>query len=257
MKLGMCSSSSTFWWAVLAETYPEYMVQISLYDRELHKMDLVEHPNAGIFTMMDRDGRPLPPERVGWEDSMVDETLEKLRQVVETVERGEIPERPYGPNSLKCRYCNYNLLCRGPQDEIVEQVRERSNGYEIKKTWSTDDPDIVGAAHRWLEPKSRMDDAKDTPQKASDDAGKADVVAGIVVAGYFQPRNPPAFGVKPSSPGSPEHSEPRGKQPVRRASPSGETAPDNRPPALVFKTTVFHSESQNRPVGVIPGENLH
>ena len=177
----------------VAETYPEYITQISLYGRELHKMGLVSHPNAGIFAMMDRDGRPIPPERVCWEDSMVDETLEKLRQVVETVERGEIPERPYGPNSLKCRYCNYNLLCRGPQDEIVEQVKERSNGYEIKKTWSTDDPDIVGAAHRWLDLKPKMDDAKDILQKASDDADKADVVAGIVVAGYFQPRSSPAY----------------------------------------------------------------
>ncbi len=177
----------------VAETYPEYITQISLYGRELQKMGLVSHPRVGVFAMMDRDGRPLPPERVGWEDSMVDETLEKLRQVVETVERGEIPERPYGPNSLKCRYCNYNLLCRGPEDEIVEQVKDRSNGYEIKKTWSTDDPDIVGAAQRWLNLKPKMDDAKDILQNASDTAGKADVVAGIVVAGYFQPRNPPAY----------------------------------------------------------------
>ena len=52
---------------------------------------------------------------------------------------------------------------------------------------------MVAAARRWLELKSSMDDAKDALQKASDDAGKADVVAGIVVAGYFQPRSSPAY----------------------------------------------------------------
>ena len=38
-----------------------------------------------------------------------------------------------------------------------------------------------------------MDEAKDILQKASDDADKADVIAGMVIAGYFQPRNPPAY----------------------------------------------------------------
>ena len=177
----------------VAETYPEYMVQISLYGRELHRMGLVSHPTVGVFGMIDRDGRPIPPERVSWDESLVNETLIKLKSVVESVEQGELPERPYGPNSMKCRYCNYNLLCRGPQDEIQDQVQERYNGYELKKTWKTDDPEIVEAARTWLELKSTMDDAKDILQKASDDAGKVDVIAGMVIAGYFQPRNPPAY----------------------------------------------------------------
>ena len=57
----------------------------------------------------------------------------------------------------------------------------------------------------------------------------------------------PALRVKNSSPGSPEHSEPRGKQPVRRASPS----------ALTFKTTVFSPESRDRPVGVTSRPVFH
>ena len=177
----------------VAETYPEYITQISLYGRELHNMGLVSHPDAGVFAMMDRDGRPLPPERVAWDQSMVDETLEKLRQVVEHVERGELPERPYGPNSLKCRYCNYNLHCRGPEPEVVEKVRYADTGYEIKRVLNTEDPGILAAAQRWLEMKPEVDEIKDVLQNASDAADKVDVIAGMVIAGYFQPRDPPRY----------------------------------------------------------------
>ena len=61
---------------------------------------------------------------------------------------GRIPERPYGPNSLKCRYCNYNLLCRGPDAETVEKLRYTDNGYEVKQVWNADDPELIGAAQR-------------------------------------------------------------------------------------------------------------
>ena len=177
----------------VAETYPEYITQISLYGRELHKMGLVAHPDAGVFAMMDRDGRPLPPERVAWDEALVADTLEKLQQVVEQVERGELPERPYGPSSLKCRYCNYNLLCRGPEPEVMEKVHHADNGYEIKQVLDTDDPEIIGAAESWLELKPELDRVKDILQGASDAADKVDVAAGMVIAGYFQPRVPPKY----------------------------------------------------------------
>ena len=177
----------------VAETYPEYITQISLYGRELHQMGLVSHPRVGVFAMMDRDGRPMPPERVSWEQSLVDQTLMKLREVVEHVEREELPERPYGPNSLKCRYCNYNLICRGPREETLEKLRYVDNGYETKQVWNTEEPEILAAAERWLEMKPEVDRIKDILQNASDEAGKSDVIAGMVIAGYFQPRNPPKY----------------------------------------------------------------
>ena len=55
-------------------------------------------------------------------------------------------ERPYGPSSLKCRCCNYDLLCRGPEAETVEKLRYADNGYEVKQAWNTDDPGILAAA---------------------------------------------------------------------------------------------------------------
>ena len=177
----------------VAETYPEYMVQISLYGRELHRMGLVSHSTVGVFAMIDRDGRPLPPERVTWDQSLVTDTLDKLKMVVDTVAQEELPDRPYGPNSLKCRYCNYNLACRGPEQEVTQQVRYTDNGYETKQVWNTDDPEVLSAAQTWLEMKPKVDEVKDALQSASDAAGKVDVIAGVVIAGYFEPRNPPRY----------------------------------------------------------------
>ena len=51
----------------VAAVYPSYVAQISLCSRKLHEMKLVAHPERGIFAMMDRDGRMLPPERIAWE----------------------------------------------------------------------------------------------------------------------------------------------------------------------------------------------
>ena len=41
--------------------------------------------------------------------------------------------------------------------------------------------------------KPEVDEIKDVLQTASDAAGKKDVVVGMVIAGYFQPRNPPMY----------------------------------------------------------------
>ena len=60
----------------VAAVYPAYVAQISLYSRKLHEMELVAHPERGIFAMMDRDGRMIPPERIAWKRERVDETLE-------------------------------------------------------------------------------------------------------------------------------------------------------------------------------------
>ena len=57
----------------------------------------IETPQAPHLRMSSagRCPRALSPERVSWEAGEVDQTLEKLRGVVETVRAGELPERPY------------------------------------------------------------------------------------------------------------------------------------------------------------------
>ena len=58
----------------ITKVYPGYLTQISLYGRRLKEMNLVSHAERGIFGMMDREGRLLPPERVVWERREVDRT---------------------------------------------------------------------------------------------------------------------------------------------------------------------------------------
>ena len=83
----------------VAAVYPTYVAQISLYSRKLHEMGLVAHPERGIFAMMDRDGRMLPPERISWEREDVDKTLEKLAEIVRSARAQELPDRPYAQSS--------------------------------------------------------------------------------------------------------------------------------------------------------------
>ena len=44
--------------------------------------------------MMDRDRRPLPPERVSWGAELVE-----LREIILGAEASELPERPYAEES--------------------------------------------------------------------------------------------------------------------------------------------------------------
>ena len=169
--------------AGIREVYPDYIAQIGLYARQLHRMGLVEHPERGVFGMMDRDGRPLSPERVSWEAGEVDQTLEKLREVVETVRAGELPERPHAIDSRPCRYCDYHTLCWGaPRD-----WRDRPSPVTVQ------DPDLIAAAQEWLEKKDRTDEIRDLLQAVSDAAGQADVLAGEARAGYFYPRDSQSY----------------------------------------------------------------
>ena len=171
----------------IAKVYPHYMQQIGLYGRRLHQMDQVAEPDRGVFAIMDRDGAPLPPERVRWEVEDVDRNLEVIANVIRMAEQGEIPERPYPPSSLDCKFCSYHSLCRGRL--AVQAPPDTPHKLSIY----SQDPEIVGAAREWREMKPAMDRVKRVLQNASDDNDKINVMAEGVTAGYFQPRDAPTF----------------------------------------------------------------
>ena len=56
----------------ITKVYPGRLAQISLYGRALSEKGEVDHGERGIFGLMDREGRLLPPERVVWERREVD-----------------------------------------------------------------------------------------------------------------------------------------------------------------------------------------
>ena len=167
----------------VAATYPGYITQIALYGRRMHQLNLTSHPTHGVFAMMDREGRPMPPERVTWEPQVVDDTLAKLARVITQANQQDLPDRPYPQDSTECRFCSYHDTCWG--QPLKEQKRQR------QPPIPTTDPKAASAALQWAQMKPQQDQVKQTLQQACDDAGRVDITAEGVVAGYFQPRDPP------------------------------------------------------------------
>lgn len=171
----------------VAAVYPSYIAQISLYGMALKNDGLINFPDRGIFGMMDRDGRPLPPERVAWSQEYTHEILEKLKWIIDHVDRGELPERPYAQNSTECLYCSYHSACWDtlkpptpePQDSFPSQIYK--------------DPQLAEAARTWAELKPQVDSARDKLQEACNQNDKKDITLEGVIAGYFQPREVPVY----------------------------------------------------------------
>lgn len=46
-----------------------------------------------------------------YDESIVDEVLEDIRQTVDYARRGELPDRPYLPTDIPCRYCRFRDIC--------------------------------------------------------------------------------------------------------------------------------------------------
>ena len=171
----------------VATVYPDYIVQIALYSNPLHEMGLTDHPHKGIFAMMDRDGRPLPSQRVTWDESLFTTNLEKVSAVVKTADAGELPDRPYPASSTECSFCPYFSLCRTPGYKEDPEPQSKPTGI------FTEDQHLIDAAHQWATLKPLMDQHKNTLQEACNQAGQADIIADGVIAGYFHPRPPQLY----------------------------------------------------------------
>lgn len=165
--------------------YPDYIVQIALYGQRLHEMELVSYPHKGIFAMMDRDGRPIPAQRVTWDTSLYEETLTKVSHVVKEADAGRLPVRPYPPSSTECTFCPYFSLCQTPATAHRDPPGPPSTTPEPV---ITDDPKIEDASRQWTQLKPLMDNIRDTLQQASNMADQADIYCAGIIAGYFEPR---------------------------------------------------------------------
>ena len=171
----------------VAAVYPKYISQISLYAHRLHQMELVSHPHKGVFALMDRNGDPLPPERITWRQDHAQNTLQSLAQACQRAQTNDIPERPYPPDSFECRTCDFHTLCRGARTIQDEPETPSTSAFHAE------DPSVLEAAETWLQLEPTQKQVKRTLQDASDNANKADIIAGNVRAGYFRPRRPPAY----------------------------------------------------------------
>ncbi len=171
----------------IAETYPGYITQIALYTHILHQQGSLPNPRDGVFAMMDREGYPMPPERVTWNPELVPETLNTLSRVIRETERKEKIARPYEKQSANCRFCDYHALCWG-QPKTPESGLEPTPRLNLEDT-----PEIRQAALRWMELKPENDRIKQTLQQASDARNGIDILAEGMIAGYFTPRDEPLY----------------------------------------------------------------
>ena len=140
----------------VGQIYPAYMTQIGLYGRRLYEMGLVSHPERGVFAMMDRDGRPLTPERVSWTAEDVDRDYELIREIIETAQADELPDRPYYHGSKICGYCSYHTECWGTYKAWQEKGRPVL----------TNDTRGIDAAETWMKAKPQVDEAPAGPPGA-------------------------------------------------------------------------------------------
>ena len=170
----------------IAAVYPSYMAQISVYALLLHHRGLASHPLAGVFAIIDREGKPRPPERVRLEDGYAGRILEGLAEVIRLAGSDRLPERPYEAGSWECNHCSFHTKCRGSRAEPA--AAEPPKAHDL-----TDDPQAAAAARQWLELNPPLQKAKRTLQEASDERNKEDVTAGGVTGGYFRPKETPMY----------------------------------------------------------------
>lgn len=165
--------------------YPSYLIQAALYGKRLYEMGEIVHPRRAVFGMMDREGRLLPPERLAWQQDVVDGTLDKLSGVVGSISMGVIFPPAYEQESSECRYCGYHSLCWGaPRPENTETPR-------VVRV--TDRPTLEATAQTWRELKPQVDIARDALQRESNNQGHKTIEVDGVLAGYFYPRETPVY----------------------------------------------------------------
>ncbi len=170
----------------IAQVYPAYIPQISLYGRRLKDMQAVSHGERGVFGIMDREGRVLSPQRVHWERQEVDATLARLGRIARDADEGRLPDRPHAQSDPDCRRCPYYSLC-WETDETPEDPDEAPR--QPPEPHYPRQAEVLQAAREWAELKPRVDRARDMLQAVSNSHNQADVIAEGVVAGYFQPRS--------------------------------------------------------------------
>ena len=162
--------------------YPAYLSQIALYGAELRRAGRVSHPEKGVFGMMDRNGRALPPERVSWQRADRERALSNLDQAAANADNGELPPRPYERDSFECGYCSYHRLCWGSPPRRIrldpEQTKQRVIATEREQE----------AARLWQQLNPQLKEAKNVLQHAVDRAGGGVVDTGAVLASYFTPK---------------------------------------------------------------------
>ena len=167
----------------LIRVEPSYLMQIAMYAPLLQQQGVVDIADRGVFNLITRDARPMPPEFVRWKPDLVQRGINRLAQVVRAADEGRPPERPYdNPHEQPCSYCPFQKLCWG--EEFARELMPIIRG---QPTDLDHDPDAVQAAQDWAYAKQLMDQSKATLEAKLAQNGNIPIAAAGVKAEYFRP----------------------------------------------------------------------
>ena len=162
----------------VAEVYPKYIWQAALYARPLYEQGLVASPLKAVFGMMDRDGNPLPPERVSWDEKEYEKAVGRLQAAALAWAQGVAPPRLEPGEEQECQNCPYRLRCQGMLPGKPHLARATALD-ESHRAWQE--------APLWLAASRQKKESEKAFAAAVKEAGGGNVEANGVTAGYFQP----------------------------------------------------------------------
>ena len=166
--------------------YEEYRSQIALYGRQLYRQGIVDHPERGIFAMMDREGKPMAPERVSWSTQHFEEAINRLQVAQDHANAGTLPERPYQPEDENCVFCPYRELCWKGDQTPAPAVKAVWKGQGMVKL---NNQKLATRVENYAD---AMQDRKAVTKLLEEQSrlhGDATVEVGGLVAGYFYPND--------------------------------------------------------------------
>ena len=167
----------------LGKVEPSYIMQAAMYAGVLFDMEIVEHYDRGVFAIITREGRFLPPEMVRWPENLSERGHRRMSQAVFSAQENQPPERPYDEHSPNppCNMCFYQSLCWADRTDAALQPIISGQATPLDH-----DPDAAEAARTWREAKQAMDAAKAVLQRKLNDNGDIPISAEGVKAEYFR-----------------------------------------------------------------------
>lgn len=83
---------------------PEHEKQLQLY------FELTGITNGYIY-YENKNSQAVRIYEVYKNQEIIDEVIKEIKETVGYAERGELPERPYNPSDIQCRFCNFRNIC--------------------------------------------------------------------------------------------------------------------------------------------------
>ena len=168
----------------IARVEPSYIMQIAMYARPMYDLGMVDHPDRGVMTLISRNGRFLPPERIKWPETLYQKGLDRMADAVRRATDEDPPDRPYDENSVDppCPFCPFKTVCWADQDDDTLKPIVRGQATPMDH-----DPELVQAMTDWHGAKQVNDATKAIISQRLTDNDDIPITAAGIKAEYFRP----------------------------------------------------------------------